>query len=126
MDHVAALAHWAGSVPVQRLTGGHRNEVWLVEINGMQAILRHSSRPAPELHWEHDLLMHLKERGLAVPVVIPTRSGHRSVRGWHLLSRIDGDVLTDGSDARLGEALNDLHEATTGWPQGSAQSLVDT
>lgn len=91
--------------------------MWLVEIDGRQAILRHSSRTAPELDWEHDLLAHLQRRGLVVPTVIPTTSGHRSVHEWHLLSQIEGDVLTDASDPRLDEALNDLHTATAGWPQ---------
>ena len=102
---------------MQELPGGNRNEVWLIEVDGTQAVLRHSSRPSPQLDWEHELLAHLRRRGLPVPAVIPATRGHRSVQGWHVLSHIDGEVLADASDPRLDQALSDVHEATKGWLQ---------
>jgi putative phosphotransferase enzyme family len=113
----AVLEAWSGLAQGPPLPGGNRNEVLAGSIAGRQVVIRHSSRGEESLHWEFDLLSHLRSRGCLVPELIPADDGRLHLSGWHVQELLPGRPATceDGSAVR--KALARVHELTRSWAQ---------
>jgi Ser/Thr protein kinase RdoA (MazF antagonist) len=107
------LAPWGAPPVVERLTGGHRNEVWRV---GDDWVARRSRRSTASLEWELTLLDHLSHNGFTVPTVIPTNDGRRQVNGIVVQRWLPGHEPAGDEWSRVAEELQRLHALMTGWP----------
>jgi Ser/Thr protein kinase RdoA (MazF antagonist) len=124
-------AAWTGVEPVERLTGGHRNPVFLARRGDRRLVLRRSGRPAGSLDWELDLLEHLADHGVTVPRLVPADDGRRHVDGWLVQEFFAGERPSDPADwRRVVDVLTEVHSLTAGWPQrpgfASARRLLTT
>lgn len=112
------LRHWGDIELMTRLSGGHRNDVFLAELRGRQVVVRQSSRSAAALEWELDLLVHLAAEGLRVPRLVVTDDGRRHVGGLTVQEFVPGDPPRSGHDwNRVADTLRAVHDSTVGWPQ---------
>lgn len=103
---------------IERLSGGVANDVWLVRINGVNAVGRLGNRSDADLAWEAALLQHLDREGLTVPVPIPTRDGQLFAEGLTVMRHIEGGPPETAEDwMRVGRTLREVHRLTAGWPQ---------
>jgi Ser/Thr protein kinase RdoA (MazF antagonist) len=114
-----ALTQWGGDVArIEPLTGGVANEVWSVRVNGRAAVGRLGARSDADLAWETELLLHLDDRGLTVPVPIPTTDGRYFADGLVVMTYVEGEPPETESDwRRVAATLRQLHRLTQGWHQ---------
>lgn len=114
-----SLSQWGSdAVRLERLAGGSSNDVWSVRIGGEHAVARLGRRSDSDLAWEADLLSHLDQNGLSVPVFIPTPDGRRFVDGLVVMRYMEGGPPQNLADwTRVAETLRELHRLTAGWPQ---------
>jgi Ser/Thr protein kinase RdoA (MazF antagonist) len=114
-----ALEQWGDDVArIEPLTGGVANQVWSVRINGQLAVGRLGTRSDSDLAWETDLLRHLDQNGLTVPVPIATLDGRMFADGLVVMTYVEGGPPETESDwRRVAEVLRQLHQLTAGWPQ---------
>jgi Ser/Thr protein kinase RdoA (MazF antagonist) len=114
-----ALRCWGHGVQrKERLTGGVANDVWSLRINGTLAVGRLGTRSDADLAWETDLLIHLHNAGMAVPMPIPTMDGRLFVDGLMVMTYVEGGQPESEADWRsVAQALRWLHQLTVGWPQ---------
>ena len=88
---------------VEMLPGGKRDHYRLIAGSGEYAITRyHRSKTSADMHFEHELVRHLRDNGFPAPVVVPTVSGDTC-------AALDGDlysvaVFVDGSGYEAGNA----------------------
>lgn len=118
----SALASWGAGIRIdERLSGGNRNEVWRVVVEGTPYAARLSPRPSVALDWELELLAYLRHHGLRVPTVRPTEDGRRRTGGMVLFEWLDGDPPATERDWRAVEqTLRTVHHLTENWPQRPA------
>lgn len=109
---------WPGVELLGLLTGGVRNAAYRARRGREALVVRVSGRSAASLAWELDLLHHLSEAGVRVPVAVDTAGGERHHRGVLVQRFIAGRPPRGPSDwRRVVEALQIVHRATVGWPQ---------
>lgn len=113
------LERWGDDVArIAPLSGGVANDVWSVRVNGQPAVGRLGDRSDADLAWEVELLLHLDQEGLTVPVPIPTTDGRQFVDGLVVMPHIEGGPPETEADwRRVADALRRLHRSTQGWPQ---------
>ena len=86
-----ALGHWGDDAArIESLAGGVANDVWSVRVDGRLAVGRLSARSDADLAWETNLLQHLDDVGLAVPVPIPTTGGRLFADGLVVMTYVEG------------------------------------
>jgi Ser/Thr protein kinase RdoA (MazF antagonist) len=107
------LSPWGKPPMVERLSGGHRNEVWRV---GGDWVARRSRRSSASLEWELTLLDHLSRNGFTVPTVVQTRDGRRHAAGIVVQRWLPGHEPAGDEWSRVEEELRRLHALMTGWP----------
>lgn len=114
-----ALEQWGDDIErIEPLPGGVANDVWTLRVNGQLAVGRLGSRSDADLAWEVELLLHLEQQGMTVPVPIPTMDGRRFVDGLVVMPYIEGGPPeTEGDWRRVAEAIRRLHRSTHDWPQ---------
>jgi Ser/Thr protein kinase RdoA (MazF antagonist) len=114
-----ALEQWGDDVArVERLAGGVANDVWTVRVNGQLAVGRLGTRSDADLAWETELLQHLDQAGLTVPLPIPTADGRLFADGLMLMTYLEGGPPETRADWRhVADTLRQLHRLTQGWPQ---------
>lgn len=113
-----ALRHWGDVELRRRLSGGHRNDVFLADRRGRHVVVRRSSRSAAALEWELDLLAHLVAAGIGVPRLVLTDDGRRHVDGLTVQELVPGDPPRSRHDwNRVADTLRAVHASTVGWPQ---------
>lgn len=114
-----ALQKWGpDAARIERLTGGVANDVWSVRLQGELVVGRLGSRSDADLAWETELLLHLDQCGLRVPVPVPTLDGRRFSDGLVVMTFVEGDPpRTDSDWRRVAQTLRELHRLTRGWPQ---------
>jgi len=121
------LRTWGDDLQIEaRLSGGSRNAVWAITLNGERHVARQGRRSGPALAWELDLLDHLLATGFRVPRVVPNGDGRRDLDGLVVFTWLDGDPPSSDEDwQRVRSWLGRLHERTRGWPQrpGFASTL---
>jgi Ser/Thr protein kinase RdoA (MazF antagonist) len=102
----------------QPLSGGARNDVRLVEINGELAVARLGVRPDDDRAWETELLVFLSDAGTTVPRPWPTLDGRLHADGLVVMDHVSGRVPESDADWRLvADYLGRVHGLTSGWPQ---------
>ncbi len=107
------LSPWDSPAVLERLGGGHRNEVFLV---AGDLVARRSRRSPASLEWELALLDHLSRNGFVVPDVVPAADGRRHVDGLVVQRWLPGRE-PEGADWDLVAAeLHRLHGLMVGWP----------
>ncbi len=118
-DRWDALKAWGDDATrIERLTGGVANDVWLLRVEGELAVGRLGSRSDADLAWEAELLLHLDQQSLVVPVPLPTTDGRLFVDGLMVMTFIEGRPPESAADWRgAAAALRHLHDVTRGWPQ---------
>lgn len=107
------LSPWGSPPMVERLTGGHRNEVWRV---GDDWVARRSRRSVTSLEWELTLLNHLDHNGFTVPTVIPARDGRHHVAGVVVQRWLPGHEPAGDEWPLVAAELRRLHALMTDWP----------
>lgn len=107
------LSPWGGPPVLERLGGGHRNEVFRV---GDDWVARRSRRSHASLEWELDLLDHLSHNGFVVPEVVPTQDGRRHAGGVVVQRWLSGREPEGEDWQRVSAELRRLHVLTAGWP----------
>jgi len=120
------LELWGESTLVEQLSGGVRNDVRLIELNGRQAVARLGQRDDEDLRWETRLLSHLAGSGLGVPDVVATLDGRPFVEGLMVMQFVPGRPPgTPAEWQRVSSYLRRLHQLTLGWEQrpGWASSI---
>jgi Ser/Thr protein kinase RdoA (MazF antagonist) len=113
----ATLAAWGRPEVTGPLTGGNRNTVLEIRLDGRRLAARRSNRPPASLDWELDLLDHLAGHGLRVPGVVAALDGRRHVDGVIVQTWLDGSPPGPRDWPGVAAALARLHELTVGWPQ---------
>ena len=113
----ATLAAWGRPVVVGPLTGGNRNTVLEIRLDGRRLAARRSNRPPASLDWELDLLDQLARHGLRVPGVVAAVDGRRHIDGVVVQTWLDGSPPGPRDWPAVAAALARLHELTVGWPQ---------
>lgn len=118
-DRWKSLKCWgADAVKLEKLAGGHANDVWSVRVNGTIAVGRLGKRSDDDLKWETDLLQFLHQNGLSVPLPIPTTDGKLFVNGLVVMTFVEGRAPETKNDwQRVASTLSKLHQLTNGWPQ---------
>jgi Ser/Thr protein kinase RdoA (MazF antagonist) len=114
-----SLGLWGDDVArIAPLAGGSSNDVWSVRIDGKLAVGRLGTRSDADLAWEADLLQHLGQKGLTVPLPIPTADGRLFAGGLTVMTYMEGrPPKTAGDWRRVADTLRSLHRLTKGWPQ---------
>lgn len=107
------LAPWGSPRVVERLGGGHRNEVYRV---GDDWVARRSRRSTASLAWELDLLDHLSRNGFVVPAVVLARDGRRQVDGVVVQRWLPGREPSGDDWPLVTAELRRLHAQMTDWP----------
>ena len=123
-----ALAAWGDFEICGSFRTGSINAVRAVNVNGLQRVARRSSRNERELDWEVELLVFLRDSGLAVPRLVSTPDGRLRVGTLIVMEHVEGRPAETDDDLRLVAGyLHRLHELTTGWPtqRPGWQSCVD-
>lgn len=111
------LAAWGDADIVRPLSGGNRNAVMEIRLDGRRLVARQSRRQAASLDWEADLLGHLARHGMRVPSVVPTRDGRDHAAGVMVLTWLDGTPPGSHDWPAVYAALQRLHDLTSDWPQ---------
>src|SRR5262249_37659292 len=113
------LGQWGGGVA--RIEGGRAgggNEGGGVRVHGRLAVGRRGTRGGAQLSWETELLQHLDDEGMAVPVPIPTTDGRKFAAGLVVMTHVAGVLPETKADwRRVADTLRRLHRLTLGWPQ---------
>jgi Ser/Thr protein kinase RdoA (MazF antagonist) len=122
---------WRGVELVDRLPGGVRTNAFLARRGHQRLVVRTSGRAPDALNWELDLVEHLSNAGLSVPVPLPSDDGRRHVGGVMVTEFLDGSWPRGVDDwRRVVDVLKVLHEVTVGWPQrpgfASSRDLLTT
>jgi Ser/Thr protein kinase RdoA (MazF antagonist) len=124
------LRAWGSDAEVlEKLSGGSRSDVWLVEVGGERCVARRSRRTPAAVAWELDLLEYLGDQGVRVPRVLTTRTGERQSRDVTLLSWVEGTPPESEAEWQgVAQELGRIHALTVGWPQrptfASTQDLL--
>jgi Ser/Thr protein kinase RdoA (MazF antagonist) len=105
------LSAWGSPAVLERLGGGHRNEVYRV---AGDLVARRSRRSRASLEWELALLNHLGRNGFVVPEVVQARDGRSHVDGVVVQRWLPGAEPTDW--APVVAELRRLHTVMAGWP----------
>ncbi len=115
-------AQWGkDATRLQPLAGGVANDVWSVRINGQLTVARLGNRSDADLAWETELLQHLDQEGLIMPVPIPTADGRLFVDGLVMMRYLEGrPPETEADWRRVANTLRQVHRLTKGWPQRPA------
>ncbi|MDV8024730.1 aminoglycoside phosphotransferase family protein [Rhodococcus sp. IEGM 1330] len=115
---------WPGLGVDGPLSGSARNDILSGHLDGVRVVIRRSSRTPDSRSWEWHLLRHLHERGIHVPVLVPSSAGDLDVDGWHVYEYVEGSH-PEPKDPRVADALAEVHAVTERWPQrpGSASSI---
>ena len=114
-----ALGLWGEDAQrVEKLTGGFANDVWSVRVGGQLAVARLGTRDDADLRWETDLMRHLDQAGLTVPMPISTQDGRLFAEGLMVMRYLEGGPPQAAVDwQRVAATLRELHRLTAGWPQ---------
>jgi Ser/Thr protein kinase RdoA (MazF antagonist) len=107
------LSPWGSPPVMERLGGGHRNEVYRV---GDDWVARRSRRPVASLEWELALLDHLSRNGFWVPSVIPTRDGRGHADGVVVQRWLPGREPAGDDWPLVAAELRRLHALLPHWP----------
>jgi Ser/Thr protein kinase RdoA (MazF antagonist) len=108
----------ADATVLAKLSGGSRNDVWLVEVGGLRCVARRSRRAPAALAWELDLLEYLASHGVSVPRVLATQTGERQSDGVVVSSWIEGRAPESDTEWQgVADELSRIHATTANWPQ---------
>ena len=109
---------WGDAVLGAPLSGGVRNDVRLVEVNGERAVARLGARRDDDRAWETELLVFLSDAGVAVPRPWSTLDGRLHADGIVVMDHVAGRVPENDTDWRLvADYMRRVHELTRGWRQ---------
>ncbi|CAN5793214.1 hypothetical protein BH18ACT7_BH18ACT7_10590 [soil metagenome] len=109
---------WPGVHVLDRLAGGARWTVFGARRGDHDLVVRRSSRSPAALDWELDLVAHLAEHDLRVPLTVPSADGRRHVDGVVVQEFLPGRPPVSDDDWRaVVDLLYRMHELTRGWPQ---------
>lgn len=124
-----ALDQWGRARVIERLSGGVRNDVRLVELGDRRVVARLGSRAHEDLAWETELVGFLAASGLSVPALVPALDGRPFVDGLVVMELVEGRQPESPEDWRMvAHYLERLHELARGWRQrpgwASSSNLV--
>lgn len=109
---------WPGLELGASISQGHRNRVWMAQVNEVPVVVRESRRSIPSLAWELELNSFVNARGLLAPQVLLTADGEQHRNGVVVQSWLDGRAPNSVADWRLvSTVLEELHRLTAEYPQ---------
>ncbi|MDP2080321.1 MAG: phosphotransferase [Pseudotabrizicola sp.] len=87
-----------GLIPRRRLTGGHRNTVWLCDGPGGAVVAKSTRRTEAQLRWLFPLQAAARAAGFQVPVLQQDPSGNLLHQGWTIEPWVEGTHPADMTD----------------------------
>ncbi|MDR7125398.1 aminoglycoside phosphotransferase family protein [Pseudotabrizicola sp. 4114] len=106
-----------GLHPRRRLTGGHRNTVWLCDGPDGPVVAKSTRRTEAQLHWLAPLHTAARTAGFLVPTLQQSPSGQLSHHGWTIEPWVQGRAAQAPDMAALVPRLRAFHAACPGLPQ---------
>ncbi len=111
-----------GDVRVLRpLQGGHRNSVWMVEVNGIRHVAKSSRRSEASVDWMSQLMRQARACGINTPHLLAAANGGKVVNGWTLETFVPGARARKADLSRVTSCIDHLHATTRHWPQRPEQ-----
>lgn len=106
-----------GLHPRQRLTGGHRNTVWLCDGPDGPVVAKSTRRTEDQLRWLAPLHAAALAAGFHVPAPHQTPSGHLLHQGWTIEPWVQGHMPQPSDLHTLAPRIRAFHAACPALPQ---------
>ncbi|MEI4484620.1 phosphotransferase [Frigidibacter sp. MR17.14] len=106
------IAAWGVAAPLVPLPGGHRNLVFRTVGLTRDLVFKTTRRSEAALRWLGPVQAAACQAGLAVPALIPARSGSLSCAGWTCEPLLEGIVADPVKTRGLEAALGRFHDLT--------------
>ncbi|MFN4156093.1 MAG: phosphotransferase [Paracoccaceae bacterium] len=106
-----------GLHPRQRLTGGHRNTVWLCDSPQGPVVAKSTRRTEEQLRWLAPLHQAARTAGFLVPTLQQSPSGHLLHQGWTIEPWVQGHTAHAPDMAALAPRVRAFHAACPALPQ---------
>ena len=111
------LSAWPDTRIIRKLTGGFRNEVYLVERDGMRYVAKTTRRTGAALEWLEPVHKAARDAGLVVPEFIKTPQGTVLAHGVTLETFVAGVPIAETDLPLLSAYINKFHTLTKNLPQ---------
>ncbi len=98
-----------GLHPRRRLTGGHRNTVWLCEGPNGAVVAKSTCRTEAQLRWLAPLHAAARASGFQVPAQHPAPTGQLSHHGWTLEPWVEGPAARPADMRALAPHIRAFH-----------------
>lgn len=125
----SSLRAWGKAKILQPLIGGHRNEAWLLDLEGVKRVAKTTRRTQAALEWLAPVHDAAERAGFVVPHLIPARGGQLVVSGVTVETFIAGEPATRANLPRIADMVMRFHQESQGIPQRptftSATALLD-
>ncbi|MBI1492072.1 phosphotransferase enzyme family protein [Halocynthiibacter styelae] len=99
------------------LTGGFRNEVWKVEIDGKLYVAKSTRRSEAQVNWMTGLMSLAARAGFRTPQLHRSANGTYISGGFTLESYLSGHLCAEGNMPDISRALTAFHQASRALPQ---------
>ncbi|MDO9638822.1 MAG: aminoglycoside phosphotransferase family protein [Pseudotabrizicola sp.] len=106
-----------GLHPRQRLTGGHRNTVWLCDGPDGPVVAKSTRRSEDQLRWLAPLHAAARAAGFHVPALRPSASGQLLHQGWTIEPWVSGHIPEPADLQALAPRIRAFHAACPPLPQ---------
>ncbi len=121
MDQQVLLAtlnnHWGKTQIIRPLTGGNRNQAWLIKIEDQFRVAKTTRRSESALEWLSPVHDAAESAGFLVPRLLPSLQGLLSVDGLTVERFIDGSTPSPTSLQALEPLLAQFHRNSHDYPQ---------
>lgn len=123
------LSAWPGTYVLNKLTGGFRNEVYLVERNEVRYVAKTTRRSEAALEWLEPVHKAARSADLVVPEFIKTPQGAVLANGVTLETFVEGVPIDKADLPLLSPFIKGFHVLTKDLPQrpgfASARDLLN-
>lgn len=109
---IETLRPWGKARIIKPLTGGYRNLAWLIEQEGECRVAKTTRRSESAVTWLSSVHDAAEAAGFAVPRLIPNQQTTYIVNGLTVESYIEGTAPSPKDWQRLGQHLEQFHQAT--------------
>lgn len=108
---------WRVSASIERLSGGHRNQVWRTRGLPQDVVFKSTTRSEQALAWLSPVQDVARRCGFVVPEMMRSANGQFSEAGWTCEGFVEGEAVPRNGLAEVAAFLADVHVQTQGWDQ---------